>query len=98
MLARVAGVGIVALLLALVDHSDARAAGTTGGAQLQTGQEAPIAPTLSAGAGFRDGAAFARPMHVSTMWDGDEWVDREDTKSLPPGMKVKVTAAELEDA
>ena len=98
MLARVAGVGIFALLLALVDHSDARAAGTTGGAQLQTGQEAPIAPTLSAGAGFRDGAAFARPMRVSTMWDGDEWVDREDTKPLPPGMKVKVTAAELEDA
>jgi len=77
----------------------ARAAtGAAGAAGAAEWHEAPIAPTISAGAGVGGDAAHAQLMRVHTAWGGSEWADREPSKPLPPGVKLKLTPQELDDA
>lgn len=94
---RDAGLAVLLLAVAHLAPGEARASGSHGAA-VHAGQEAPIAPTLSTGAGVGVHAALARPMHLHTMWGGSEWVDQASTKSVPPGMKLKVTRDELDEA
>ena len=102
-----ADAGLVLLLLACAQvspHVAARAAAGPGGAlgavgEVSPGHEAPIAPMLSAGHGVGRDAAYAQLMSVHTAWDGPEWVDREEpSKPLPPGVKLKLTPHELDEA
>ena len=85
------------LMVAQVAHVTGKAT-ARGTGQLPAGQEAPVAPTLSAGAGVGEAAAYAQPMHLHTMWGGSEFVDRGSSKPLPAGMKLKVTPNELDAA
>ena len=92
--------GLAVLLLAALHLSPGEARASSGGAgeAVPAGQEAPLGPTLSAGAGVGVSAPFARPMHLHTMWGGSEWVDQGSSKAVPPGMKLKVTRDELDEA